>query len=367
MKKLFFLFFLLPTVAAAQSGYSGSMDKTDVNRVCNAVAYWQIANHHKVKHNPLDWTNGALYRGMVEWAKTSGNDDFNDFVVNIGRRHGWNMWNRPYHADDITVGQAFIELYRIHGEPQMMRPAMERAFWVASHPSQAPLLKTDPLGKDERWSWCDALFMAPPVYAVLYTMTGERVYLDYMNSEYKVCVDSLYDREAGLFYRDVKRKPLREPNGAKQFWGRGNGWVFGGLPLIISNLPADEPSREYYIDLFRRMAVRLLKLQDADGAWHSSLLDTESYPLPENSASAFFCYGFAWGINNGYLSPDDYKPALERGWGSLVSAVSDEGRLGYIQPVGAAPKATGIEATDVYGVGAFLLAGSEIFLMSSPR
>lgn len=83
----------------------------------------------------------------------------------------------------------------------------------------------------------DALFMAPPVYAALYTITGDKIYLNYMDSEYKECVDSLYDKEDHLFYRDNKRIPLREKNGSKQFWGRGNGWVFAGLPLIIDNLP----------------------------------------------------------------------------------------------------------------------------------
>lgn len=31
-----------------------------------------------------------------------------------------------------------------------------------------------------------------------------------MDSEYKECVDSLYDKEDHLFYRDNKRIPLRE-------------------------------------------------------------------------------------------------------------------------------------------------------------
>lgn len=40
---------------------------------------------------------------------------------------------------------------------------------------------------------------------------------------------------------------------------------------------------------------------------------------------------------------------LGKGWQSLVKAVHSDGKLGYIQPVGAAPKAAGFDATDVYG------------------
>ena len=47
-----------------------------------------------------------------------------------------------------------------------------------------------------------------------------------------------------------------------------------------------------------------------------------------------------------------------------TAPVHSDGKLGYIQPVGAAPKAAGFDATDVYGVGAFLLAGSELYKLS---
>lgn len=362
MRKLLSLLMIFTGTAYCFAGnpYSGDLASKDVMKVCNAVAKRQIDNHNDSKHHQLDWTNGALYRGTTEWGKTSGNQQCYDFVKSIGEKYNWNMWDRPYHADDICVGQAFIEMYRRSGEKKMLQPTLERAFYIATHPSAAPLLKTDPIGKDERWSWCDALFMAPPVYAALYQITGEAVYLNYMEREYKECVDSLYDKQEKLFYRDNKRIPLREKNGAKQFWGRGNGWVFGGLPLVLDNLPTETPGRSYYINLFIEMAESIKNTQCKGGDWRTSLLDPDSYDMPENSCSAFFCYGIAWGIKNGYLPKKTYMPVLIKGWESLVSAVHKNGKLGYIQPVGAAPKAAGYDATDVYGVGAFLLAGSEI-------
>lgn len=344
----------------AAEPFSGKADPKPIREVCNAVAAWQIANFDAVKHGNLSWTNGALYRGMFEWAELDGNQAIFDFLMQIGKKNKWAMGSRVYHADDICVGQAFIEMYRKFGDKKMLQPVMERAFYIASHPSQAPLSKKDPVGKDERWSWCDALFMAPPVYAALYALTGEQVYLDYMDMEFRACTDSLYDRDEHLYYRDCIRIPEREPNGAKQFWGRGNGWVFGGIPLILEYLPKDHPSRDYYIGIFREMAVRIVDTQDRNGTWHASLLDAETYPAPENSASAFFCYGLAWGIRNGYLPQQPYMKTLKKGWKSLVSHVDANGKLGYVQPVGASPRKVSASSTDVYGVGAFLLAGSEL-------
>jgi rhamnogalacturonyl hydrolase YesR len=257
----------------------------------------------------------------------------------------------------------YIEMYKKHNEEKMIQPLKERAFYVASHPSDAVLSKRDPIGKYSRWSWCDALFMAPPVYAGLYTLTGEKVYKDYLMSEYKACTDSLYDHDESLYYRDGLRIGVPEPNGAKQFWGRGNGWVFGGLPLVLNNLPADDPDRAYFIEIFKEMADAVVRTQDKDGHWHASLLDPESYPQPENSASSFFCYGLAWGLNNGILEGAKYKKALKKGWSAVVSCVHPDGKLGFVQPVGASPKKASYKSTEVYGVGAFLLAGVEITKM----
>ena len=336
------------------------IDSVSVMGACNSVADWQIDNISKSGHHELEWTNGVLYKGMTMWGAVSGQEKYLDFVRGIGEKHSWRMYDRPYHADDICVGQAFIDLYRIYGDSRMLQPVLERGFYVSNHPSKAVLSKNDPAGKFERWSWCDALFMAAPVYAALYEMTGEKCYADYLDHEFRVCTDSLYDRSACLYYRDCNRIPLREPNGGKQFWGRGNGWVFAAIPLVLDNLPENHPTRPYYEKIFRDMAGSVIDAQDETGAWHASMLDPHAYPMPENSGSALFCYGLAWGINNGLLEGPAWPEALMKGWNSLQSYILPDGKLGYIQPVGAAPVSVGAESTDVYGVGGFLLAGSEL-------
>jgi rhamnogalacturonyl hydrolase YesR len=349
--------------AADKNAFSDKFTEESVMEVCKAVSDWQIDNFDKVKHNKAGWHNGALYIGMFHWSEMGQDAKAADFLMGVGKSLKWGLLSRSYHADDICVGQMYLEMYKKHKQNKMIQPLKERAFYVATHPSDAPLSKNDKIGKDTRWSWCDALFMAPPVYAGLYTLTGEQVYKDYLMSEYKACTDSLYDHAESLYYRDCKRIGLQEPNGAKQFWGRGNGWVFGGIPLILNNLPDDDPDREYFVEIYKEMAEAVLKTQDKDGHWHASLLDPGSYPAPENSCSAFFCYGIAWGINNGILDGAKYKKALKKGWRGLVESVNPDGKLGYVQPVGAAPKKVSMDSTEVYGVGAFLMAGVEIMKM----
>jgi rhamnogalacturonyl hydrolase YesR len=111
------------------------------------------------------------------------------------------------------------------------------------------------------------------------------------------------------------------------------------------------------------MADKLATLQDSSGYWHASLLDPRSYPAPETSATAFYVYGLAWGIANGLLDRGTYLPVVQKGWEALVKAVHPDGKLGWVQPIGADPKKVTSDMTEVYGVGGFLLAGSEIYKM----
>lgn len=150
-------------------------------------------------------------------------------------------------------------------------------------------------------------------------------------------------------------------NGKRIFWSRGNGWVMGGLARILQELPADYPERPFYETLFKEMAERILSIQQEDGLWRASLLDPESYPGGEVSGSGFFCYAFAWGINNGLLDSKLFKPAVGKCWIALNSCVNEEGRVGWVQPIGAdLRKNFSEDSWEVYGTGAFLLAGSEV-------
>ena len=72
----------------------------------------------------------------------------------------------------------------------------------------------------------------------------------------------------------------------------------------------------------------------------------------------------AWGIHHGLLDKAQYRPAVERGWNGLVQHIYQDGRLGSIQPIGAAPGAYTPGSSYVFGVGAFLLAGSEVNQLS---
>ena len=51
---------------------------------------------------------------------------------------------------------------------------------------------------------------------------------------------------------------------------------------------------------------------------------------------------------------------VKRAWAGLVRHVDADGRLGYVQPVGADPRPATREMTHEYAMGLFLLAGEEM-------
>ncbi len=347
------------------AAFKTDIDKHDVKTVLKAVADWQIKT--PLSHNLADWTNAALYTGMVEWAGIAGNDLYYNWLKEIADKCSWTYFKqenplRRYHADDYCIGQVYIELYRKYKDTNMIRPMQTYLDQILSDPAKGDLkfINTDDYWSTQRWSWCDALFMGPTVWAKMANVTGEKKYLDFMYREYKATTDYLYDKNEHLYFRDSNYFTLKEANGARVFWGRGNGWVFAGLPIIIRELPADNKHKDYFVKIFKEMAVKLISLQSADGYWHASLLDPASYPNPEMSATAFFVFGMAWGIDNGYLDKDTYLPAVVKGWKSMVTSVWPDGKVGFIQPVGADPKSVTRDMTEVYGVGGFLMAGTEI-------
>lgn len=355
----------LPETKQTKSKKPEHLNKQEILDIARKVADWQISTFALNKYaqsEPKGWIAGALYMGMFDWATLSGDSQYYDWLMKICNRQYWQLGDRMYHADDVCVSQTYIDMFHKYGEQKMIIPTLSRIDWVIDNPSRGSMnIDYSKPSTYERWSWCDALFMAPAVYTRLYTFTGKEKYMQFADSEFKATYYHLYDPAEKLFYRDSRYFGQKEANGQKVFWGRGNGWVIGGLAEVLKTLPeADTTYRPFYENLFKDLATRLAQLQSQDGFWHASLLDPGSYPSPETSATGFIVYGLAYGINKGYLPVETFLPVVEKGWKALVSAVESDGKLGWVQPVGADPRKVTREMTELYGVGAFLMAACEM-------
>lgn len=299
---------------------------------------------------------------MEKWAEISGDEFYYNWLKEIGIKQEWQLRpDRFYHADDHAIGQLYLSLYEKYQDKKMYQPIQTQFEQIMANPATEPLTWNHRAG-EVRWSWCDSLFMAPPVWTKLSSITGDVKYRDWMFEEYQKVTELLFDTEEQLFFRDSRFIKQRH-NGNKIFWARGNGWVYGGLNEMLPELPQDSEQYHYFVDIFKKMSKRIAELQTENGHWAMSLLEADTYPTPETSGTGFYVFGLAWGINNGILDRETYEPVVLKGWDALTRAITPEGMLGYVQPIGAEPGSAWPDRTEVYGTGAFLAAGAELTRM----
>jgi unsaturated rhamnogalacturonyl hydrolase len=338
-------------------GLSAEIKPKAIDAAMKKVADWQVA--YAETHFNKQWTFAALYDGLIAASKTTGDAKYRDAVVRFAERSDWTLLDARFpHADDQALGQAYLDLYR--EDPRPVRMADTKAI------IDRLIVRQDDPNK-LLWWWCDALFMSPPVLLRMYAITNDRKYLDYMDHEWWLTSGSLYNQQEHLYFRDSHYFTQKELNGKAIFWSRGNGWVMGALVNVLRIMPADYPSRPKYVAQFREMVEKLAAIQRADGLWRSGLLDPAAYDLPEVSGSAFFTFAIAYGINEMILDRKTYFPMVVRSWKGILGHIYADGRLGSIQPIDGQPGKFKPSASYVYGVGGFLMAGSEMHRLAASK
>ncbi|WP_207531914.1 glycoside hydrolase family 88/105 protein [Desertivirga arenae] len=365
------LFLLLFSACSTRKQANISQNKDEVLEIINRVnGYWQSSHPEPDR---AFWDVAAYHTGNMEAYGVTRNESFRAYSERWAEKNEWNGaksnnksdWKYTYGEKDdfVLFGdwqicfQTYIDLYQLDAVKDERKVA--RAKEVMEYEMST--------SKHDYWWWVDGLYMVMPVMTKLYKLTGNRQYLEKL-SEYYLYSDSLmYDKEEKLFYRDAKYiyPKHKTASGKKDFWARGDGWVFAGLAKILKDLPKDAPNRNLFVNRFKGLAEALKDAQQAEGYWTRSILDPAQAPGYETSGTAFNTYAYLWGINNGYLSRKEYLPVVLRSWNYLTKiALQADGKVGYIQPIGerAIPgQVVDKNSTANFGVGAFLLASSEMY------
>ncbi len=311
-----------------------------------------------------NWIRATYYTGVMGAYDATKDSAYLEQAIKWGQKHQWQVGTEVSGSNRLFCAMTWAELYLLDPDPKKIEPTIR---WLAVDSpyspggakiwyGHAPAPHHEPL-------YSDSLYGAP-IFAMLYKATGKQKYLDIMNDFFWNVTDTVLDKDNDLYYRDPTYIGKKSPNGKKLLWSRGNGWVFAGIPRILKYLPQSDPSYDRYIDLYKRMAQTLAARQHEDGLWRSNLGDPDHYTMPESSGTAFFTYGLAWGINQGILDKEVYLPVIIKAWNGLTRSVHPNGKLGWVQPVDAAPRPSLPVTTHEYAAGLFLLAGSEVLKLA---
>jgi len=314
------------------------------------------------------WTRAVYYEGLMALYGLNHDKSYYDYAVAWGESHKWGLNGgvQTRNADNQCCGQTYIDLYLIDQKPERVKDLKASIdLMLASE-------------KIDDWTWIDALQMAMPVYAKLGVLYKDNRYFERMYQMYKHSKNiqggkGLYNPKDNLWWRDKDFvAPYKEPNGEDCYWSRGNGWVLAALVRVLEIMPKDAPHRKEYQKTFEKMAKALIPIQRTDGFWNASLHDTNNYGGKEMTGTALFTYGMAWGINHGILSKKKYQPIVIKAWNAMANdAVHANGFLGHVQGTGKQPSDSQPTSYDRvpnfedYGLGCFLLAGSEVYQMKN--
>ncbi len=370
LKKLAFFALLLVylTNSQAQTTFTKNHDEV-VSLMCAVNDHWQATNTYKT--TPF-WHHAAYHTGNMEAYKITKNEHYRLFSENWAKYNNWKgaasndtaNWKYTYGetSSHVLFGdwqicfQTYSDLYSLDAVKDPTKIA--RAISVIEYEMRTP--------RSDYWWWADGLYMVMPVMVKLYNITGNIQYLKKLKEYFTYADNLMFDTEFSLYYRDAKYVYPLQPTfyGLKNFWARGDGWVFAGMAKVLQDLPTNDTLvRPLITQRFKSMAATLKNTQQTDGYWTRSILDPAHAPGYETSGTAFFCYGFFWGINNGLLNSKDYLPTATKAWNYLQNiAVQPDYSVGYIQPIGDNPSPnTTVQATSTanFGVGAFLLAAAE--------
>ena len=370
MKRLYFAFVLLfvSTISIAQS----TVDRKQVlEEMMLANQYfmdkWPDTGKTIItnKERPSNiWTRAVYYEGLMALHEIYPKEEFYQYALDWANSHQWGFrsGNTTRNADNYCAAQTYIDLYNLQPNPEKLkntRSCMQKFLYTP---------------QNDDWDWIDAIQMGMPVFAKMGVLDNDKRYFEkmyqmYMATRNEIGDNGLYNEDDGLWWRDADfDPPYKEPNGEDAYWSRGNGWVIGALAKTLAIIPEDAPHRKQYIDDLKEMAAALKKVQRKDGFWNVSLHDKKHFGGKELSGTALFVYGMAYGVNNGFLDRDEYLPVILKGWNAMVKeGLHDNGFLGYLQSTGKEPKDGQPLSYDKmpdfedYGLGCFLLAGSEVY------
>lgn len=327
------------------------------------------------------WTRGVYFEGLVtltdierriQAPKYTQNKQY---LYDWASSHEWTPRNgvKTRDADDYCCCQAYLSMY-LNKEVDYYDPTMQ---------CMDNLLNTPESRQD--WTWIDAIQMGLPVLTkmtLIKSKENDAAYARYAEQGWKMyyytrdkLAGGLFNEKEGLWWRDKDFiPPYKEPNEKNCYWSRGNGWVYAALVRAMQDImdtPDYDAHLEDYMNDFTNMSKALVKCQRKDRFWNVSLHDENNFGGKELTGTALFVYGMAWGISNNVLDKETYLQIVIDTWHAMVKdCLHKDGFLGFVQGTGKQPKDSQPVTYDSepdfddFGLGCFLLAGSEIYKLS---
>jgi unsaturated rhamnogalacturonyl hydrolase len=381
-------------VCALAHGSALAQDATSAKMAESVIREWP-AGMVTTENKPGEWAyeEGVLLDGMAaQWHATSNSADFkyikdavDKYVTDDGTIKGYKV--DAHSLDDIEMGRAVILLYRTTHESKYQKAAKFLHDQLATQPRTA---------SGGYWHkqiypnqvWLDGAYMAEPFRAVYAATFHESRDFDDIAKQLLLMDTNMRDPKTGLLrhgWDESKQMKWADATTglSPEVWARAMGWYAMALVDVLGWMPTNHPQRTALVDALKRTATSVATYQDKETGLWWQVMDKNGEPgnYLEASASSMFVYALAKGVRLGYL-PQSYKSNARHGWEGIQKAFVSTGPDGLmvlngtvkVGGLGGTPYRSGsfdyyvgekTIANDAKGVGAFLLAGSEMSLAST--
>lgn len=279
------------------------------------------------------WGEALLGYAMDELDKENGREDYTSFL-----RDFCDHWAKADPAvdqsDTAAPGLITYAMYKRTGNEEYKRLTDKVLDYIRYEP-RLYLDCLNHLGCSKKGKlyprsvWIDSVMMFS-VFTSLYAReNGDSELVDFAARQPKQYAEMMLDKNVGLWAHSywVDKKTAFPKNDL--FWGRGNGWVICGFPMILDNIGLDHPQAQGIIELFRTTSESLLGCINEDYTFNT-LLKYKSYR--ELSATALISAGWLHGIRCGYLEQRFLEPAI-RAFEACVEAMEEKGEEIYMTEI----------------------------------
>jgi unsaturated rhamnogalacturonyl hydrolase len=339
---------------------------------------------------PLHWNYelGTLLEGMdAVWYRSANGEYYryvkqsvDPYVAADGSLTKYDAGEQS--LDNILLGRQLLLLYGVTQDKRYYKAAVVLREQLAQQPKNSAggfwHKKIYP-----NQMWLDGLYMAEPFYAEFAAKFQEPQDFAEITHQFVLIDQHARDAKTGLLYHGWDESKQQDwanktTGDSPNFWGRGMGWYLMALVDALPWYPENDPGRAELLAILQRTAAAVVRVQDPiSGLWYQ-VLDKPAAKgnYFESSAACMFTYALAKGVRLGYL-PRAFEQNAMRGWRGIqkqfVQADSDGGvtLAGTVKVAGlggaehrdgsyAYYTSTPVVSNDPKGVGAFLLAASEM-------
>ena len=273
-----------------------------------------------------EWTHGIGLYGIYQYYQQTGDEKMRAVIDD---------WFTARLAEgtptkNVNTMSPFLTLayrYEETGNDEW-RPYLERwAEWVMFEMPRTDKGAMQHIvynNENHQQMWDDTLMMSVLPLAKIGKLLDRPEFIEEATYQFLIHVQYLMDRQTGLWFHGWTFDGHH--NFAQARWARGNSWLTIAIPefLELVDLPENNATRRYLLQVLESQVSALAKCQDDSGLWHTLLDDPQSYL--ESSATAGFAYGILKAVRKRYIDAS-YAPVAEKAIQGVIKHINPAGEL----------------------------------------